>query len=317
MRLQTQRTMKKNILPLLLGVTFLLNGMVQAQNIGIGTNNPAARLHISPDGSGLGLLQTWGSSTRLELIAKADQVGIRTGIANATYPLILGTETGGNAITISHFSNVGIGNFGAGNLPAAKLDILGTLRYRGSSFPNLPEPGAVLTSVDDNGNAEWQRPVVFKTRGLPAAQQVSHQTWAKVVFKNNDMELNEGLYFDPFTSTFNAPVKGAYQLTAQALVTGETDDITLRIVVQRNGAFVKAFDCRKTVNDATDDNAANARLIFISSKYHTLSINTHVYLEKNDKVWLEVRHDYFVNTTLAVNPNYNYTWFSGHLVSRL
>ena len=311
--------MKTNTRQLLLLLALFLHALAHAQNIGIGTSNPAARLHIIPDGSGLGLLQTSGTNTRLEFIAKADQVGIRTGITsgNGSYPLILGTEAGGNAITISHFSNVGIGNFGPGNLPTAKLDIIGTLRYRGSSFPNLPEPGAVLTSVNDNGDAEWQRPVVFKTRGLPAAQNVPHQTWAKVVFKNNDMELNEGLYFDPFTSTFNAPVKGAYYFSAQALVTAETDDVTLRIVVQRNGSTVKVFDCKHTVSDAVDDNTTDARRIFIYSKYHTLNINTHVYLEKNDKVWLEVRHDFFVNTTLTVNPNYNYTWFSGHLVSRL
>jgi hypothetical protein len=109
--------------------------------------------------------------------------------------------------------NVGIGN----NNPTASLDVSGTLRFRGGNFPHVPATGAVLTSVDDQGNTEWQRPVLFKTNGLAANLDGTCLAMEKIMF-NIGTEVNQGQHYDFINSQFNAPVKGFYHFDAHVYI---------------------------------------------------------------------------------------------------
>ena len=93
--------------------------------------------------------------------------------------------------------NVGIGN----NNPYALLDVNGTLRFRGGNFPNVPTTGAVFTSVDDEGNTQWQRPVLFKTNGLAADLVIPAWQWKKIMF-NVGIKVNHS--FIMIISTLNS-----------------------------------------------------------------------------------------------------------------
>jgi len=208
--------------------------------------------------------------------------------------------------------NVGIGT----NAPTANLDLSGSLRIRGTGYPNIPRMGAVLTAVDASGNAEWQRPVVFKTRGLPATQSIPKNQWTKLVFKSNDMEINDGLYFDPFNSIFSPPVKGAYHFDAGVGLYTNSGWTSIRIVVYRNGNFLKEHRYNLRLCDVCNSDFDNARDILATVQMRTYTLNTVLYLEAYDQVWLEVLQS-DAASYMHVKPSSTDTWFSGFLVSRL
>ena len=208
--------------------------------------------------------------------------------------------------------NVGIGTAS----PTAKLDVVGSLRIRGTGFPNIPRMGSVLTAVDGAGNAEWQRPVIFKTRGLPANQSIPKNQWTKIAFKSNDMELNDGLYFDPYNSVFSAPVKGAYHFDAGIGINTSSGWSAARIVVYRNGGFLKEHRYQLRLCDVCNDSFSEAQDILKYIQVRTYSINTIFYLEAYDQVWLEVLQSDDA-AYMQLRSSASETWFTGHLVNRL
>lgn len=325
-------------------VPIFLPAYLHAQNVGIGTDAPQAKLHIANGGSvvkalilehaGTGSASTYYIDLGFKLRGQEtfhlgvndfpdDKSYFEVGYKNTAQMVVSNTGNVGIATTtpthrLEVNGNVRItDNLGVGvTSPTARLDLLGTLRYRGSGFPNLPQTGALLTSIDGEGNAQWQRPVVFKTRGLPAAQSIPKNLWTKIIFKNNDMEINQGLYFDPYTSTFNAPVKGAYHFDATVNMNLKSARSIMRIVVYRNGSYLKEIQVGQNVCGVCgeEDEEFYPQLRGIKRRYYSTS--GIFYLEPNDKVWLEVQQ-YDDEGYMYVDPAPAATWFSGSLLYRV
>jgi hypothetical protein len=163
---------------------FIYNNIL-TDSVGIGTNSPYSKLHISGSYSSIGnigtyidLQNTFGSST------SPAKVGIRFKASN--FPN--GQHTKGGIIYSRNLSNArgdmlflnnsnddiseidvandvkmiikNNGNIGIGTTtPTAKLHLEGSLRLNNLSA-TTPVAGSVLTSVDAQGNAEWQAPVI-------------------------------------------------------------------------------------------------------------------------------------------------------------
>jgi len=296
-------------------MTLVFTEITIAQNVGIGTNFPTHKLDVGG---------------RVRIRENNNQTaGIWFDGGNGTQRSFAGTydenHAGWYGISSgwSFTMNVLNGNVGIGNTnPSASLDVSGTLRFRGSSFPNLPATGAVLTAVDNTGNAQWQTPAVFKTNGLAADLVVPAWQWKKVMF-NIGTEVNQGLHYDFINSQFNAPVKGFYHFDAKVYIRSSVLKNYLRIVVVRNGAIVREFRDQQLV---CDDYCANKHvrdyidLGWATIDFKTLSVSVGTVLEKNDQVWVEVyrsAHDEIENGGTLVFNSASNTWFNGHLVSRL
>ena len=115
-----------------------------AQNVGIGTTQPAYKLDVAGRLRLQNTAQTagiWfdGTTTPLRSFigtVNNDHVGIYG--AGSSWQMVMNVNTG----------DVGIGH----TAPTANLDVNGSLRFRGGAFPNQPKPGATLQALDDNGN---------------------------------------------------------------------------------------------------------------------------------------------------------------------
>lgn len=296
-------------------MTLVFTEITIAQNVGIGTNFPTHKLDVGG---------------RVRIRENNNQTaGIWFDGGNGTQRSFAGTydenHAGWYGISSgwSFTMNVLNGNVGIGNTnPSASLDVSGTLRLRGSSFPNLPATGALLTAVDNSGNAQWQTPAVFKTNGLASDLVVPAWQWKKVMF-NIGTEVNQGLHYDFINSQFNAPVKGFYHFDAKVYIRSSVLKNYLRIVVVRNGAIVREFRDQQLVCDEYCANK-NVRdyidLGWATIDFKTLSVSVGTVLEKNDQVWVEVyrsAHDEIENGGTLVFNSASNTWFNGHLVSRL
>jgi hypothetical protein len=284
-----------------------------SQNVGIGTSSPtqkldvAGRVHLRHNsGQSAGIWYDGPTLSNRSFIGtyNEDHVGFYGSISG--WKLVMNVESG----------NVGIGNAN----PSASLDVSGTMRYRGSTFPNLPGNGALLTSVDDDGNAEWQRPVMFKTNGLDNDLVPAPFQWTKILFKSTGLEVNEGFHYNFTTSVFNAPVRGFYHFDTKAYIFSSAVQSYLRIVVVRNGNLIREFRdanllCETClVGETRDYNEFSSKI-----RYKTLSVSVGTVLEKNDQVWVEVYRSKYDNesvSALQVMKEANATWFNGHLVNR-
>lgn len=302
------------LFPMLLTAVF---NDAQSQNVGIGTATPGYKLDVSG---------------RMRIRHETQSAGIWLDASNSVNRAFIGMVNDdhvglyGNGSSWRLAMNVNNGNIGVSTTsPTASLDVSGTMRYRGSGFPNLPEPGALLTSIDNAGNAQWQRPVVFKTNGLTADIDVPGWQWTKVNFASSNLEVNEGFFYDPFNSRFNAPVRGIYHFDAKLFLFATTAKTYMRIVVARNGTVIKEYRDQQLL---CDEYCPVFRVdgywdFDFYPYYRSFSVSVDTPLEKNDQVWVEVYCSAFkdsdgdpVDGTVQVQKEANSTWFGGHLVYR-
>lgn len=113
-------------------------------NVGIGITNAEGSLHVR------------STSTQLKLGHPNQPTAEWTYGVNASGLLSVINENYGTPVTVMSMTNLGLVGIGTTN-PTAKLHLNGTLRLNnlGGSTPAV---GSVLTSIDAQGNAEWQPP---------------------------------------------------------------------------------------------------------------------------------------------------------------
>lgn len=301
-----------------------------AQHVGIGTTAPETPLHLRQGGAVASLLLLDNSSpsdnyTQIRFRSGGldmGQLSFQRITQNDYFHIRLAND---NKLTVTEGGNVGIGNstpvhklhvsgngFFSGGLsagvatPTAAIDLGGTLRYRGSSFPNLPQPGAVLTSIDDDGNAQWQRPVAFRVAGLKESFS-ANATWRKMPFSSTP-QYNTSLYYDFIAGEFAPPVTGIYHFDAHAIWEGSATQAEMKIVVLRSGNYITGAYTKN--NPFTVFGMENP-----TTYDQTIKLSSDVRLQPGDKVWVEVRGTGSVGALLLQSADA--CWFNGHLVTRL
>nr|MCU0376221.1 hypothetical protein [Chitinophagaceae bacterium] len=180
----------------------------RAQNVGIGTNAPVAPLTVVPNNAGKGIIQK-SSGVEVGFYTNNESAYIQTW---SNHSLFFATNNGNASMALSPSGFLGIGSIS----PTATLDVNGSVRIRGGS----PTPGAVLTSVDENGNAVWKNEkVAFRGASVHGSfQSVPHNTFRKVHFSSESYDYSNGFQATTSSSpsvsmsSFVVPVSGVYHL---------------------------------------------------------------------------------------------------------
>jgi hypothetical protein len=207
--------------------------------------------------------------------------------------------------------NVGIGT----NAPTANLDISGSIRIRN----NFPVKGSVLTSIDNNGNARWERPRAFKVGGTSngGGQFIPFGQLEKVFFGTTPL-YNPGSSFQGPLSQYIVPETGIYHFTVSLVFEPNdgSNDRTIHLIRERNGTFSYLATQR----------VPKGRTFGGKEQVYFSCTGTAIYegmLQAGDLVWVAVITgrpvslidlNFITGITLM---NISDTYFSGHLVTRL
>jgi hypothetical protein len=267
--------------------------------------NASPALSIANTGNGEAISASSTSSFTAAIEGNATGAGGYgvTGTSNSTSGYgIYGTNSSTTGTAVYGFSANG-GVALRGNSPnGTALLTNGNLRLTGGN--TNPSAGAVLTSVDANGNAVWKpRKVAFNaTHTLPFTNVAPLTTTTMFLNQENfdagnDFNTQDSPV-DP--STFIAPVSGAYAFSASVEVFLNSSVFNLNygeIQLRINGNRVYTME---NYNPASS----------IGSSSATVSLNTTVHLNAGDKVKIVVEQN---NAGGITAQQYNPS-FSGHLV---
>jgi hypothetical protein len=314
---QMHNTMKKILL--LTSTLISLNLYVIAQNVGIGTTTPVAKLHVE-------------SAATVSITATIRAVNTGT-----TGNAVLGVSNNPGTNAVQGTSNNGTGVLGYSNIGMAISGgtISGTALY-GSSVTGYalqtsgklkinggntnPREGATLTS-DTDGDAVWKTPrTAFSARGIHSSYRtIPKQTAFRLQFETE--EYDYGSKFrkvgdDPSptnTSEFTAPVAGLYTFDLSVAIEnysgGSRNDDTrygdVSLWVIRNGVPTQLASSGENYGGSGD-------MPWIDNAW---SIHREVKLLAGDKVHAQVwiRND-DGDETLFLSVNSTENWFSGRLV---
>lgn len=290
-----------------------LSVSVFAQNIGIGTNTPTARLHVAAaDSAVLMLNNTQGLNSGVE-----NQILFKTGSSFTGAIRVTGTSTQdarlglftysspNAAALLERLSILDNGNVGINTTsPTNTLDINGTLRIRGGS----PGAGKVLTS-DANGVASWQaeQVVAFRAAGLidNATLTLKQFGWIKVNFSQSP-QYNYGLGYSGLSGNFVAPYKGIYHFDVRTDLMDMQSEVHMRLLQKRgNSTWEAAF----IKNDALSTSGNGVY------QFHNMLISSDLLVEPGDTFWIEVYSAGAPNIRLSGDARGN--WFSSRLVQPL
>lgn len=325
----------------------IIYNLSYSQNVGIGTTTPAYPLTVAAIsnkgivqkdgnvevgfyttqfGTGAAFLQTWSnhslnfatnnSNTQMTLLTNGN-FGIGATNPEQKLHVVGNAAISGNLglglINPSARLHVGgdgliTGSLGLGTTsPTATLDINGSFRFRNTA----PIIGAVMTSTDANGNAEWAKPIAFKATGCydNTAFVVEDLTWTKVFF-NQTLSYNIGQAFQTVNSQLFVTEKGIYNLNTQLHWDEEARKSSIRIRLNRNGNI--STICENYHQFALDINND------VVGYHKPSAVSTDVALEVGDIVWVEGWIDIAIGsgTSTTINANAFYTYFTGHLVAR-
>jgi hypothetical protein len=182
----------------------------------------------------------------------------------------------------------------------------GNLRLTGGN--TNPIEGAVLTSVDGNGNAVWKPGKIAFSVLNTANTSIPTNTNRKIEYVNELYDYGDS--FENFAGTttegssvFTAPVDGIYHFdyTLYAAITSTVTNSSRGIIkLFKNGTEIAA-------NGLTPFNLSTASQVFAS-------VSKDIQLNANDKIWVAFFH--LNDGSLPANTqNINYiNSFSGHLV---
>lgn len=190
------------------------------------------------------------------------------------------------------------------------LETTGKVKISGGN--TSPEAGAILTSIDANGNAVWKsNRVAFRVTGVRTSQNSITSGFRKIHFGVEDFDY--GNYYNYLSndapgatsSVFTAPVSGVYHFSAAANARGTSNtdlgQATMRIRLDRNGAL------STLANVEGYDEYSNALIDVYDDGHFSTSVT--VKLNAGDKIYVEIYLDAVPATIYAEN-----TQFSGFLV---
>lgn len=294
-------------------------GFTHAQNVGIGTTTPTNKLHVSSavststGGAIYGINTGTAGNGILGISHSANTNGVQ-GISNAgtgvlgysnDFRAVAGSSIGGTALYGNSTSGYG-------------LDINGKVKISGGN--TSPVNGAVLTSVDANGNAVWkQRRIAFNAGGVVLAHvSVPNGSARRVQFGIDEFydltqsyNLLTGAY-GPTSSSFIAPVDGIYHfdigisMYSPWELNSDPQPIYGRLTFKRNsGGVVTEMAEAEALLDKSCCSAS------ISA-----NISRDVFLKAGDFVYVEIIQSNEEGDTYTIEQLPR-TYFNGHIVIAL
>jgi hypothetical protein len=295
----------------LLAMLFSANQLF-AQNVGIGTNTPSNRLHVTSSAA---------SSFNATIY------GLNTGSAGSG---IFGVSNASGTYGVQGFSTSGIGVYGNSSDYRAiygstgtgtalygyssegyGLQTVGKVKISGGN--TNPVIGAVLTSIDGSGNAVWKPEQISFSVARSRNQSIPAGVDRKIEFQNERYDFGGG--FVPYSGTtteassvFTAPVAGVYHFSASVPIKAQDfvyniDGPTIMLV--KNGTTI-AYAIGSIKN-------------FSGGSQGYPQIDQDLKLNSNDKVWIAISHSSGGNITVSADwsDNGETAWFSGHLLFAL
>lgn len=217
---------------------------------------------------------------------------------------VYGLNTSGTAVY--GFSSGG-GVALRGNSPTGyALLTNGNLRLTGGN--TNPDKGAVLTSVDAQGNAVWKQKNIGFSVNTAKNTSIAQFSEVKVEFENEEFDLQNN--FVPYagattsgSSKFTAPVAGVYNFSAyiEFVMSSSINNFTRGFIfLFKNGSNVASSETVPLV-------------LPLSSKL-CLSINANLYLNANDQVWLVASQQSDNGNAHGLNGSPQNGRFSGYLL---
>jgi hypothetical protein len=206
-----------------------------------------------------------------------------------------------NGTGLQGVSNNGTGVY-AQSTNGTALEVNGDIKIAGTG--QEPKQGKVLTS-DANGNATWQGAIAFSAYAFPGNAlfyDVPANSYVRVAFgyEEYDLSNNYTLYNQAPASTFTAPVTGIYHLNTQLYASSIFDNLVVSFVLVRNGV---------------SSTIAGHRFYGTGQDIQIITLSKDVKLEVNDQVFVQLHHT--SNSTRYLYFEYNNTWFTGRLVTKL
>lgn len=266
--------------------------------------SPAFSITNTGDGKAITGISTSSFTAAIEGTANGSGgYGVVGNAASVSGYGIYGTNPTGTAV-YGFSVNGGVALRGNSPLGYALLTN-GNLRLTGGN--TNPIEGAVLTSVDANGNAVWkENRIAFRAVGV-ANTSIPNNTDRKLEYSFEQFDYGNG--FSPYagnttaaSSVYTVPVTGVYAIEAGVAfieVGGATiNDARVRLYV--NG--VQVAETFLSAGNVTN-------LSLASGSVHSL-----LKLNANDKVYVAVYQTNADGDPVSANQLSSGNWFSGHLV---
>jgi hypothetical protein len=314
-----QKTMKKTILSCLICSISIASF---AQNVGIGTTAPTAKLHLVGSGgiliyannsgaSGYGIVGESNGATAYGVRGlSGNGIGVYGESGTGTGVKGYGNNAGSVAVFGSALAGTGVKAF---SYTGMALEVIGNLKI--SDGNTNPVNGAVLTS-DAVGNAVWKpRRIAFKAFGVHANYSiVPDETSRRVQFggeafdPGNDYELlAANATATSSSSVFTAPVSGIYHFDVDATLRAsnllqDIEDASMQLFRNRNGvetqlAIGTAVRSYRYANASEQPDQA------------TFLISTNEALQAGDKIYVVVYQNSGTDLNFVNDYRHRFTGF--------